>query len=126
MKDESERKCIPRHVSMSCTSWYLIVGIYFSYLSYGQNISDINILSNALCWHVKAVSFCLSTYCTYVWGQLMSFLEEMRLREGEKERFCRDGNTDKENGISYSGDEIMGLIERDNMVLTALVLSPYI
>ena len=29
------------------------------------------------------------------------------LGEGEKKKFCRDGKTDKENGISYSGDEIM-------------------
>ena len=28
----------------------------------------------------------------------------LRLREGEKKKFCRDGKTDKENGISYIGD----------------------
>ena len=49
----------------------------------------------------------------------------MRLREGEKKKFCRDGKTDKENGITYSGDDIMGLIERDNMVLISAVFSPH-
>ena len=40
-------------------------------------------------------------------------------------KFSRHGKTDKENGISYSGDEIMGLIERDNMALTPASFSPH-
>ena len=42
----------------------------------------------------------------------------LRLREEEKKKFCRDGKTDKHSGIFIcSGDEIMGRIERDNVVL---------
>ena len=43
--------------------------------------------------------------------------KKSRLREGEKKKFRPDGKTDKESGISYSGDEIMGFVERDTMVL---------
>ena len=49
----------------------------------------------------------------------------LHLREGEKKKFCHDGKTDKETGISYSSDEIMGLIERDNMVLIPAAFSPH-
>ena len=49
----------------------------------------------------------------------------LRLREREKKKFCRDGKADKENDVSYSGDEIMGLIERDNMVLIPAAFSPH-
>ena len=37
----------------------------------------------------------------------------LSLRESEKKNFCCDGKTDKQSGTSCSGDEIMGLIERD-------------
>ena len=49
----------------------------------------------------------------------------LRLREGEEKKFCRDGKRDKENDISYSGDEIMGIIERDNMVLVPATFTPH-
>ena len=52
--------------------------------------------------------------------------QELFLRvRGEKKKFCHDGKTDKENGISYSGDESMGLIERDNIVLIPDVVTPH-
>ena len=46
-------------------------------------------------------------------------------REGKKKKFCRDGKTDEQNVISYSGDEIMGLIEQDTMVLVPAVITPH-
>ena len=49
----------------------------------------------------------------------------LRLKEGKKKKkFCRDGKTDKQSVISYSGDEIMGLIERDKMVLVPAAITP--
>ena len=41
----------------------------------------------------------------------------LRLREGEKKKYCRDGKTDKKSGIFYSGGDIMSLIERDIIIL---------
>ena len=49
----------------------------------------------------------------------------LRLRGGEKKKFCRDGKTDKENDVSYSGDESMSLIEGDNMVLVPAAFTPH-
>ena len=45
-------------------------------------------------------------------------------RRREK-KFCHDGNTDKENDISYSVDEIMGLVERENMMLIPAAFSSH-
>jgi hypothetical protein len=49
----------------------------------------------------------------------------MRLREGEKKKFCRDSKTDKQTGIAYSGDEIMRLMERDNLALIPVAITPH-
>ena len=42
----------------------------------------------------------------------------LRPREGENKN-------DKEHGVSYSGDDIMGLMERDNMALIPAAFSPH-
>ena len=49
----------------------------------------------------------------------------MRLREGEKKKFCRDGKTDKRTGVTYSGEEIMHLMERDNLALIPVAVTPH-
>ena len=48
-----------------------------------------------------------------------------RPREGEKEKFRRDGKTDEKHSISYGGDDIMGLVERDHMALMPAVFSTH-
>ena len=50
----------------------------------------------------------------------------LRSREGERQKFCRDSKTDKQTGISYSGDEIMRLIEQDNMALIPDAITPHL
>ena len=49
----------------------------------------------------------------------------LRLKESEKKKFCCDGKVDKQSGISYSGDKIIGLIERCNMKLVPTAITPH-
>ena len=49
----------------------------------------------------------------------------MRLRLGEKGKFQRRGMTDKETMISYTGDEIIGEILKENMALIPIAISPH-
>ena len=42
-----------------------------------------------------------------------------------EEEVYREDETDKEKGISYSGDEIMSFIERDNIVLIQAAVTPH-
>ena len=41
----------------------------------------------------------------------------MRLKEGEKKRFCRRGKTDKQNQFTCSSEEICQLTNNNNMTL---------
>ena len=49
----------------------------------------------------------------------------LRLKEGQKKKFCCDGKIDKQSGISYSSDKIIGLIERGSMVLVPAAITPH-
>ena len=49
----------------------------------------------------------------------------LRLKEGDKKKFCRRGKTDKSNQITYSGEEICRLINNNNMTLTPAPVTPH-
>ena len=49
----------------------------------------------------------------------------MRLRLGEKGKFQRRGKTDKQTGISLTGDEIVGHILKQNMGFIPIAVSPH-
>jgi hypothetical protein len=50
---------------------------------------------------------------------------KLRLRDGEKGKFCRRGKTCSETGITLTGDEIMKEIIEDDMALIPVSVSPH-
>ena len=50
---------------------------------------------------------------------------KLRLSDGEKGKFCRRGKTCKETQITLTGDEIIGEIISDGMVLVPISVSPH-
>jgi hypothetical protein len=50
---------------------------------------------------------------------------KLRLRDGEKGKFCRKGKTCKETGITLTGDEIIKEIIDDDMALVPVAVSPH-
>jgi len=49
----------------------------------------------------------------------------VRLRDGEKKKFCRPAKSDKSTGITLSGDDIIGEILRQDMALIPVTVSPF-
>ena len=49
----------------------------------------------------------------------------LRLRQGEKRKFCRQAQTDTERQVTLSGDEVIGNIIENNMALIPTAVSPH-
>ena len=49
----------------------------------------------------------------------------LRLRQGEKRKFCWQTQTDKERQVTLSGDEIIGNIIQNTMALIPIAVSPH-
>ena len=50
---------------------------------------------------------------------------EVRLRDAEKEKFCRQGHTDKGSNVTLSGDKIIGEIITSNSALIPITVTEF-
>ena len=49
----------------------------------------------------------------------------MRLRDAEKDKFCRKGHTDKGSNVTLSGDEIIGKILSTNGAFVPITVKEF-